>query len=216
MSEEQAILDEISEEVKHDQLVKFVKKHQSTITGVVSALVAGIVMYTSWTKRVKKELYDTTQALFQAIANDEHGRLVIDSMVANSPTKIVPIIEIIKAGLAVSNETKPEEKAKIQEMLLSISSRNGVEQEWRDLALLIYVSRATAGEDYNKLIEQLRPLTADDRPFHLSAKELIGVLYMAIGKRNEAIQMLDLVISNAAAPQSMRKRCEILKCNYRS
>ena len=210
MSEEQAIIDEITEEIKHDQFVKFVRKYQTPISAIVLCSIAGIVMYTSWNSRVKKELYENTQALMQISDSSEKNQIVLDSMIQNAPAKLVPIIEIIKAGLALSNETKPEQREKINKMLLDLSQKNGVEQEWKDLAILIYVSNAN-DPDYKKLVGLLEPLTTNNRPFHLSAKELIGILYMAVGEFNKAVEMFSQVISDPNVPQTMASRCQLLK-----
>lgn len=210
MSEEQALLDEITEEVKHDQFVKFVKKHQSTITGVMLGTVACIVMYTSWKSRVKRDLQNTSQALFQAVTTGEQGRMVLKTMVENAPAKLVPVIEIILAGSTLSEDTKPEERDRVNKMLLDLSQQNGVPTEWKDLAVLVYASHYN-GTDFASIIEKLKPLTESGRPFRLSAKELIGVLYMTIGNKNEAIQMFDQIKSDPEVPQTMAERCEVLK-----
>lgn len=210
MSEEQALLDEITEEVKHDQFVKFVKKHQSTITGIMLGTVACIVMYTSWKSRVKRDLQQTSQALFQAATSGEQGRLVLKTMVEKAPAKLVPVIEIILAGSTLSEDTPAEEKDKVNKMLLDLSQQNGVPTEWKDLAIMVYASHYS-GTDLASVIEKLKPLTENGRPFRLSAKELIGVLYMTLGNKDEALKMLDQVKSDPETPQTMAERCEVLK-----
>lgn len=210
MSEEQAILDEITEEIKHDQFVQFVRKHQTPISAVVLCSIAGIVMYTSWNSRLKKELSENTQALMQIGSDIQKNRMVLDSMIKNAPSKLVPIVEIVKAGLYLSSSTPPEERAKINEMLLDLSRRNGVEQEWKDLAALIYVANSDS-TDYKKLISILEPISGDDRPFHLSAKELLGVLHMALGNSKEAASFFDKVISHPNVSHTMADRCKMLK-----
>lgn len=212
MSEEQAILDEISEEVKHDQFVKFVQKNQNLITGTVLAIVAGIVMYTSWKKQVASELANTTGALFQAIhATDGEKRLlVLDEMIKNAPARLMPVVQLIRAGFALDDKTDAGERAKICQQLLELASQNGLDTEWKDLAILAYASHSN-DSDYKKVIEMLQPLTDADRPFRLSAKELVGALYIAIGEKTRAVQMYDQIISDHSAPASMVERCKIVR-----
>lgn len=206
------ILEEITQEVKHDNLIKFLNKHQRVITGVVLVTIATIVMYTSWKSNVNKELHDTTRALFQAIntSNKDNEKAILNAMIENAPARLLPVVKIIRAGVSLSNDTKDEERNKICSDLLALYNENGLEQEWKDLAMLLYANSVN-GITIQKLIEMLKPLTEQGRPFRLSAKELIGVLYMTSGNKSEAIKMFDQVILDGSATESMRVRCEMFK-----
>ncbi len=212
MSEELAILDEISEEVKRDQFVKFVQKNQNIITGAVLAVVAGIFMYTSWKKQNAKELNNTSRALFQAIhVNEGEKRLfVLEEMAKNAPARLLPVVQLIRSGFALSDKSSAEERKKICQQLLELAEQNGLEVEWKDLAVLAYVSHSNDFE-YKKLIDMLQPLTEVNRPFRLSAKELISSLYAANGQKLDAVRVLDQIISDSSAPASMVERCKIVR-----
>lgn len=212
MSEELAILDEISEEVKRDQFVKFVQKNQNIITGAILAVVAGIFMYTSWKKQNAKELNNTCRALFQAIhVNEGEKRLfVLEEMAKNAPARLLPVVQLIRSGFALSDKSSAEEHKKICQQLLELAGQNGLEVEWRDLAVLVYVSHSNDFE-YKKLIDMLLPLTEVNRPFRLSAKELIGSLYAANGQKLDAARVFDQIISDSSAPAGMVERCKIVR-----
>lgn len=210
--EGKAIIDEITQEVKHDNFIRFVSKHQNVITAVILGTVATIVMYTSWTNHVNKDLHDTTRALFQAInsTNKNNEMVVLNAMVENAPSKLLPVIKIIKAGLAVSKDTTDESRKKVCDDLLKLYNENGLEQEWKDLAMLLYANTVN-GIKIKKLVEMLMPLTGEDRPFRLSAKELIGVLFMSSGNKKEARKMFDQIILDGSVTETMRERCEMFK-----
>lgn len=210
-NEDQAILDEITEELKHDQFVKFVKRNQNTITAIILGSIAGIVMYTSWQNRVKKELEDTTFNLMEIMnSNNNKADIILGSMEENSPASVKPIISIIKAGMSVRLEQDINKRKEALTGLLSILDKNGVDIIWKDLASLVYVTNAKMMQfDSKELIKRIEPLTEIGRPLRLSALECLGALYLESGERLKAKSCFNEIQNDKHATENMKKRVRL-------
>ena len=210
-NEDQAILDEITEELKHDQFVKFVKRNQNTITAVILCGIAGIVMYTSWQSRVKKELEDTTFSLMEVmISNNNKADIILGSIEENAPASIKPIINIIKAGMTVRLEQDAEKRKAALSGLLSVIGKNGVDIIWKDLATLVYVTNAKMMlVDAKELIKMLEPVVELGRPLRLSALECLGALYLETGDILKAKSCFNEIQKDKNATENMKKRVRL-------
>lgn len=212
-NEDQAILDEITEELKRDQFVKFVKRYQTPISVLVLASIAGIVIYTSWKNRTLRELEDTTYSLVDALAvNSNKTDIVLTSMAENAPAKIRPIIEIIKNGAALRNEKDENKKKVVLQSLLDLANQNEIDIVWKDLAVLVYASAAPVVHlSLSKVCDKLAPLTNEGRPFRLSALELLGVLYMNAGDGIKAKSYFEKILTEKGVSEMMKTRVALYK-----
>lgn len=212
-NEDQAILDEITEELKRDQFVKFVKRYQTPISALILMSIAGIVMYTSWKNRTLRELEDTTYSLVDALAvNSNKTDIVLASMSENAPAKIRPIIEIIKSGMALRNEKDEGKKKAVLQSLLDLANQNGVDIAWKDLAILVYASNAPVVHlSLSDICNKLAPLADEGRPFRLSALELLGVLYMNAGDGIKAKSYFEKLLAEKNISDAMRTRATLYK-----
>lgn len=213
-NEDQVIFDEITEELKHDQFVKFVKRYQTPIFGVVLAAVAGIVMYTSWKNRSLKELEDTTYALADTLlARNEKSEIVLSSMSQNAPSKIKPIVNILKEGLSLKTEKDSKKRLVCLENLLALSHKVSIDIVWRDLAILVYASNVILDSNVklNDVVLKLQPLSEEGRPFRLSAIELLGLIYMNSGDKIKAESYFDQIIAEKNCSDNMKKRALLYK-----
>lgn len=212
-NEDQAILDEITEELKRDQFVKFVKRYQTPISALILMSIAGIVMYTSWKNRTLRELEDTTYSLVDALAvNSNKTDIVLASMSENAPAKIRPIIEIIKSGMALRNEKDEGKKKAVLQSLLDLANQNGVDIAWKDLAILVYASNAPVVHlSLSDICNKLAPLADEGRPFRLSALELLGVLYMNAGDGIKAKSYFEKLLAEKNISEAMRTRATLYK-----
>lgn len=212
-NEDQAILDEITEELKRDQFVRFVKRYQTPISALILMSIAGIVMYTSWKNRTLRELEDTTYSLVDALAvNSNKTDIVLASMSENAPAKIRPIIEIIKSGMALRNEKDEGKKKAVLQSLLDLANQNGVDIAWKDLAILVYASNAPVVHlSLSDICNKLAPLADEGRPFRLSALELLGVLYMNAGDGIKAKSYFEKLLAEKNISEAMRTRATLYK-----
>ncbi len=208
-AEENSIFDEINEELKHDAVLGFLKKHQNTSLGIIVLLIAGIVGYSAWYSNKKKNLELATTSLYNELysssmkseAGEKRTRAVLENLQKNAPSELVPLISLIKMGREVGTS---EDIAKSAKRLLELSEKRGVDVVWRDLALLMYVSYKLESED--KSLERLEKLTEKDRPFRFTAMEKIAMIYEHKNDHDKAIKVLTSITEDKEAPNSMKER----------
>jgi hypothetical protein len=63
---------------------------------------------------------------------------------------------------------------------------------------------------YAEMKSRLEPLTAQDRPFRYSTRELLALSAWKAGDKNAARQWVDMLMSDPQAPAGTRNRAEIL------
>lgn len=200
------MLEEIEEEVRNDEVAKFLQKNWISIASGIALVVVGICAYSSWHDRKIKKEEDITNALIEIVQNPVSGdNLMLAKLVESAPAELRPILVLLKNGKQAVVAGANDENL---EPILDLANRKGVNIVWRDLATIIYTSYSNKSPE--ELIKMLEPLTAADRPFRFSAMEFIAMFNMNMGKADEALKLLEGIVKNAEAPTSMKKRIEVL------
>ncbi len=208
-AEENSIFDEINEELKHDEILKFLKKHQSIVSWTIILIIIGIVGYSAWYSDKKKRLEVATTSLYDELYSsammsgieDKKSKASLENLVQNAPSELVPLISLIKVGREIGTTTDVENAAK---QLLELSEKKGVDIVWRDLAVLMYVSYRLEPED--KLLGRLEKLAEENRPFRFTAMEKIAMIYANKREDDKAISFLMKIVDDREAPDTLKKR----------
>lgn len=213
-TDENSIFDEINEELKHDEILKFFKEHKTAASWIVVLAVIGIVGHSMWYSEKKKRMEITTTALFNEIypsalkkesdgnkASEKKFNATLENLIQNAPSELVPLISLIKTGREMGTS---EETAKVSKQLLELSEKKGVDIIWKDLAILIYVSYKLESSD--KLLERLNKLTGEDHPFRFTALEKIAMIHADKNEYSKAIEILTKITDDKEAPETMKDR----------
>ncbi len=208
-AEENSIFDEINEEIKRDEFLKFLKKHQNVVSWAIILVVAGIVGHSAWYSNKKKRLEVATTSLYNEIysspmkneAGEKKSKDVFENLMQNAPADLVPLVSLIKTGREIGTSADTSTTAK---QLLELSEKKGVDVVWKDLAVLMYVSYKLESDD--KSLERLQKLAGDDRPFRFSAMEKIAMIHANRNETDKAIEILTKIIDSKEAPDTLKKR----------
>ena len=209
-AEENSIFDEINEELKHDEVLRFLKKHQNIVFWTVILLIAGIVGHSAWYSNKKQRLEIAATNLYNEIyssetkkseAAEKKTKATLENLQKSAPSELVPLISLIKAGREILTT---KDIAGTANQLLELSEKKGVDIVWRDLAMLIYISYKLESDD--KLLERLEKLTGEDHPFRFTAMEKIAMIYENKGDHGKAIEILTKITENKESPKTMKER----------
>ena len=200
-----SIFEEIDEEVKRENTIKFIKKHSKVILGVIIAIVIIIASYSTYLTNQRRESEVFTKKLMNVVYNYD-GTLKsverdLDHLIKNAPLEISNMAHIIKLGVKgddISNELKEISKNKDYDIVL------------RDLAVLMFVSKTMDKMDSKEAINMLEEISTLDHPFRLSALELIGVLSLRDNNIEKAKAAFSAIESDKDAPKSMLNRIKLL------
>lgn len=200
------MFEEINEELKHDQMVAFVRQNLKMIASILVTVILGIIIYSTWQDRQKRKMEDITNALLTVVQNpSSKDDRMLGKLLESAPAELRPVLMLMKSGKQLMMGESAE---KTLQPILDLSSRRGVDIIWRDLAILIYASYST--KPSQELIKMLEPLTEEKRPFRFSAMEFIAMAYINDGKGETAVEYLEKILNNNEAPKSMRERITIL------
>lgn len=201
-----AMFEEINEELKHDQMVAFVRQNLKMIASILVTVILGIIIYSTWQDRQKRKMEDITNALLTVVQNpSSKDERMLGKLLESAPAELRPVLMLMKSGKQLMMGESAE---KTLQPILDLSNRRGVDIIWRDLAVLIYASYSTKSSQ--ELVKMLEPLTEEKRPFRFSAMEFIAMAYINDGKGETAVEYLEKILNNNEAPKSMRERITIL------
>ncbi len=200
------MFEEINEELKHDQMVAFVRQNLKMIISILVTIILGIIIYSTWQDRQKRKMEDITNALLTVVQNpSSKDERMLGKLLESAPAELRPVLMLMKSGKQLMMGESAE---KTLQPILDLSNRRGVDIIWRDLAVLIYASYSTKSSQ--ELVKMLEPLTEEKRPFRFSAMEFIAMAYINDGKGETAVEYLEKILNNNEAPKSMRERITIL------
>ncbi|MDR1334400.1 MAG: hypothetical protein LBJ71_04220 [Holosporaceae bacterium] len=201
-----SIIQEINEELKNDQLLKFLKKNKDAILFAIVAGVVGILAYSSWYNRQNQRREEITNAILEDLqAPSRSSSLMIEGLIQDAPDELKPILSIIKNG---KNLYEFKETMASAEELIELTKKRNIDIVWKDLATIIFASyKFRPTED---LIQLLEPLTKDDRPFRFTALELNAMNYESLGDYEKAVECLKEIIDTSEAPRTLKKRVTML------
>ena len=213
-AEENSIFDEINEELKHDEILRFFKEHKTTTSWIVVLAVVGIVGHSMWYSDKRRRMEISTTALYNEIyssalkkeavkneANEKKFKATLENLIQNAPSELVPLVSLIKAGREIGNS---EETEKVAKQLLELSEKKGIDVIWKDLAILTYVSYKLEAPD--KSLERLNSLTGEDHPFRFTALEKIAMIHADANDYDKAIEILTKITDDKEVPKTMKSR----------
>ena len=200
------MFEEINEELKHDQMVAFVRQNLKMIASILVTVILGIIIYSTWQDRQKRKMEDITNALLTVVQNpSSKDERMLGKLLESAPAELRPVLMLMKSGKQLMMGESAE---KTLQPILDLSNRRGVDIIWRDLAVLIYASYSTKSSQ--ELVKMLETLKEEKRPFRFSAMEFIAMAYINDGKGETAVEYLEKILNNNEAPKSMRERITIL------
>lgn len=204
---EDSIFDEINEEVKHDQLMKFFDKHKYVIGSIIALIVAIILAHSSFHNRKIQRMQDVTTSLVRILQySSAKSNESLKHLVAIAPDEIRPSLEIAVNGEKIIAQ---EDRQAAAANLLKIFENKNVDLIWRDLAGLVYVSH---GNDLflENRIKILEGLSKEGRPFRFSALEIMGAIYMEAAEYDKAEKCFQEILGSDGAPKTLKKRVSML------
>jgi len=202
------IFEEIDEEVKKENTVKFIKEHIKSITAVLVVIVIVIASYSTYLSNKKKQAEIFTKRLINVVY-DYDGTLKsverdLDHLIQNAPTKIANMAHMIKLGLR---------KEDTSNALKEIYNNADYDITLRDLAVLMFVANSIEKIDAKEAIKMLEGITSAEHPFRLSAIELIGVISLKNNDLQRAKDSFSTILADEKSPKSMRNRIKLLNIN---
>ena len=210
------IFDEVSEELKKDQLITTWKKYSKLIIILVSLIILSLVSYQAYITWNKKKLEIISGQYFQAIENlEEKNFSVSQSLFLNNSQKHKSGYSILSLfGLAEINY----QNGKIDEMLLNyktIYDNESIDIYYRNLSRILSVLKDNSSSfDQQKLL--LEPILKSPSLLQVLAAELEVLLFIKFDKIKKAKQALKVLLKRSDISFEQKNRLELIYKIYKN
>ena len=210
------IFDEVSEELKQDQLVKIWKKYSKLILIIISLIIILSVSYQAYVMWNKNKIEAISEQYFEALEIFENKNYL------NSEKLFLKNLENDKNGykmlslfgLAESNF----KNGNIDEMILNyknIYDDKNIDIYYRNLSRILSVIKDNESSfDQQKLL--LNPILNSPSKLQILAAELEVILYIKFNKIKEAQKALDNLLKRSDLSLEQKNRLQLISKIYKN
>ena len=210
------IFDEVSEELKQDQLVKIWKKYSKfIIVGIILTIIC-IISYQSYMYWNNKKIESISEQYFEALEKLENGKYSQSGNLffKNSENHKDGYKMLSLFGLAESNY----KDGKMNEMILNykkIYNDESIDVYYRNLSRILSVIKDDISSfDQQKLL--LNPILNSPSNLQLLAAELEVLLYIKFNKIKKAKKALNILLKRPELSFEQKNRLELINKIYKN
>lgn len=204
MAEMNELIDEIKEDVRIDQLIKFWKKYANFIIAgllLIILITAGSVFWEHFKSQKDLKYAALYEEALQAIdaKQPEKARKILDTLKdGHDGYKIISIFK--KAHLSNTNQ---EERFNIY---LDLAENKNIESKFRELALILWGYEGFESLDPGTLTKHLDPIANGTSVWRESAIELLGLLAIRQNNLKKAAALFKILLEDKNASPSIKSR----------
>ncbi|QIE54536.1 tetratricopeptide repeat protein [Pikeienuella piscinae] len=206
MSDRDSFIDEVSEEVRRDQMYALWRRWGPYVIGGIVVIVA-LAGGKAWMDA--QAVQEARQAGAAMIAASEiaptEAAEALTTLAEQTGNEGAAVLARLRAAGAFAADGRWEEAAKAYEIVAEDGAADPI---LRDFAAFRAVMERASGMEPMAQAEALTPITDGNGAFRLLALEAKGAALLAAGDREAAADALRAVAADEAAPQGLRQRVE--------
>ena len=210
------IFDEVSEELKQDQLIKLWKKYSKLIIILILLIIISLISYQAYVIWNKKKIEAISEQYFQALKelgdknySKSHNLFLNNSQNDKSGYGILSIF-----GLAESNY----QNGKIDEMILNyqtIYDDENIDIYYRNLSRILSVLKDNKSS-FNEQKLLLEPILNSPSKLQILAAELEIMLFIKFDRIREAQTALNVLLKRSDISFEQKNRLELISKIYKN
>jgi len=210
------IFDEVSEELKNDQLIKTWKKYSKFIIAFVILLIISLISYQAFKNWNEKKIEAISKVYFEAIENLENKNYTKSKelFLKNAENYEGGYKMLSLFGLAEANF----KDGKIDEMILNyktIYEDNSIDIYYRNLSRILSVIKDNSGS-YNEQMLLLKPIINSPSKLQILAAELEVILLIKFNKIKEAQKAISNLLNRSDISFEQKNRLELINKIYKN
>ncbi len=210
------IFDEVSEELKQDQLIKIWKKYSKLIISLILLIIILLVSYQAYITWRQKKIEVISEHFFQALEKLEnkdysHSQSLFLNNLKNDKSGY-SILSLF--GLAESNY----KSGKIDEMIFNyktIYDDESIDIYYRNLARILSVLKDNSSS-FDQQILKLEPILNSPSILQVLAAELEIMLFIKFNKIKEAQKALNVLLNRSDISFEQKNRLELINKIYKN
>ncbi len=204
------IFHEVDEEVRREQLKKLWQRYGNYAVAACILIVVGVGAWRGYEWWETKKAAETGAAFEQAVTLAEAGKheeaeAAFAKLATDGSAGYRVLARLREAAELVRTDNKAAVKA-----YDDIAADKGSGQIIQDLAALRAGFLLVDSTSYGDMRARLEPLTAPERTFRHSARELLALSAWKEGDMGAARQWTDMIITDPQTPAGARSRAEVL------
>jgi hypothetical protein len=204
------IFQEVDEEVRREKLQQFWERHSNLIVAAALLIVLAVGGWRGYDWWENRKAAESGAAFEAAVGLAESGKQAEAQEAFSKLAKDGSSGYRILARFREAAELAKTDPAAAVKAYDSLAAESGLGRSLQDLAViragLILVDTATLAD----LNTRLEPLTATDRPFRHTARELLALGAWRSGDAAAAKRWFDLIATDTETPAGTRQRIEVL------
>ena len=210
------IFDEVSEELKQDQLIKIWKKYSKLIITIIFLIIISLISYQSYLTWNKKKVETISEQYFQALEELENKNFkkILSLFLNNSQNHKSGYRILSLFGLAELNY----QNGKTNKMIINyktIYDDEGIDVYYRNLASILSVIKDNSSSfDRQKLL--LEPILNSPNKLQIVAAELEVLLLIKFDKIKEAQKALNELLKRSDLGFEQKNRLELINKIYKT
>jgi hypothetical protein len=204
------IFQEVDEEVRREQLHKLWQRYGNLLIAACILAVAAVGAWRGYEWWQTKKAGESGAAFENAVSLAEAGKhqeaeAAFAKLAAEGSAGYRPLARLREAAEMAQTDKAAAVKA-YDELAADKSAGRVID----DLAALRAGFLLVDTAPYSQIRERLEPLTAADKTFRHSARELLALSAWRSGDMTAARQWTDTIIGDPESPQGARSRAEVL------
>lgn len=208
---EDSLLREIDEDLRRERYALLWKRYGWVIISLVVALVVGVAGYEGWRGYQQRISIRSGEQFAAAVTLSEVDPATaadaLRELAEGGPDGYQILARLRQAALYLE-QNDPAAAAPVYDAL---ASRTG-DPLYSELAVILKVMAEMQKEltpaNAAELAERLSPLTAPDRPWHYTAREISAHLALRSGETERARELLTGLSADGQAPEGIRARAQ--------
>jgi hypothetical protein len=204
------IFREVDEEVRRERLQQLWERHGNLLVALALLIVLGVGGWRGYDWWENRKAAESGAAFEAAVVLAESGKQAEAQTAFSKLAKEGSSGYRTLARFREAAELAKTDSAAAVKAYASLAAESGLGRSLQDLAAiragLILVDTATPAE----LATRLEPLTATDRPFRHTARELLALGAWRAGDAAAAKRWFDLIAADVETPAGTRQRIEVL------
>lgn len=201
---------EVDEDVRRERMMQFWQRYNPLIIGLAVLVVAAVGGWRGYEWYENKKAAESGAAFEQAVLLAEGGKnaeaqAAFAKIAAEGSSGYRVLARFREA--AELGRTDSAAAVKIYDALAADSSIGQAQQDLAQVrAGLLLVDTASLAD----LTQRLEPLTATNRPFRHTARELLALSAWRAGDQAAAKRWFDMIATDAETPAGTRARIDVL------
>lgn len=203
MSDTDSFIQEVTEEVRRDQLFKLIRKY-GWIAILAVVMIVGGAAYREYAKSQARAVAQTfgSQILAALDENEPAARVAALGDISAPDAAGAALLAMLTSSELSADGKSDQAVAALDAVVNDLS----VEGRYRDIAAFKRLIRDDAGLSLDDRRAGLNTLAIAGNPLRLLASEQLAVLDLAEGKTEAAINRLSDILQDAELTQGLRQR----------